>query len=356
MQDSLEQQLFFMRYAVALGEKSRLIAPPNPWVGCLIVKNGEILGEGSTQEPGGDHAEIVALNQAGILAKGATAYVTLEPCAHLGRTPPCTGALIKSGIAHVIIALEDPDQHVSGKGIATLKKAGIKVSVGIAQKEAEASLTPYLFHRKNKRPYTILKLASSLDGRTAAADQSSKWITSESARHNVHQLRAASCAIGVGSNTARLDQPQLTARNLDVAFYQPKKVLLDLCGKSPKEGADYDYIYTTNPDHSYAHAFIFAKETFFEHVLDHLGSENVISFLVEGGAATHAALLPFAQQLTIYYGNCLLGPKGLPSFPTLEIKSIDKAPRFTLESVARFENDVRLDYKMTERREPSPGI
>lgn len=346
MQDQIEQQHFFMRYAIALGEKARLIAPPNPWVGCLIVKSGEILAEGATQSAGGDHAEIVALKQAGVLAKGATAYVTLEPCAHQGRTPPCVQALIKAGIIHVIIAVQDPDHNVSGKGIAALKAAGIKLTLGIAQKEAMLSLRPYLFHRKTARPYTILKLASSLDGRTAAADQSSKWITSQTARHDVHHLRASCCAIAVGSNTARLDRPKLTVRELDVAHHQPKKILLDFCGKSPKEGADYDYIFTTNKDHPYKSATVLAKETFFEHMLDHLGRNNIISLLVEGGAATHSVMLPFAQQLTIYYGSCLLGFKGLPSFSGLFIETIDAAPRLQLENMSRFDNDVRLDYSM----------
>lgn len=168
MRDLIEQQHFFMRYALSLGEQARLIAPPNPWVGCVIVKNQEIVGEGYTQFFGGAHAEVMALEQAKAYAAGATAYVTLEPCAHHGQTPPCAQALVKAGIKQVVIPFEDPDPQVSGKGIAYLRAAGIDVIIGVASDEAKRSLYPYLFHRQTNRPYTILKLASSLDGRTAA--------------------------------------------------------------------------------------------------------------------------------------------------------------------------------------------
>lgn len=336
-----------MRYALSLGEKGRLMAPPNPWVGCVIVKNQEIVGEGHTQSFGGAHAEAVALEQAKGYAKGATAYVTLEPCAHHGQTPPCTEALIKAGIKQVVIPFKDPDPRVSGKGIAALQAAGIDIIIGIAKDEAERSLRPYLFQRQTGRPYTILKLASSLDGRTAAQDGSSKWITGECARRDVHLLRATCQGIVVGSNTARLDKPRLTVRNIDQPHNQPKRILIDICGKSPKEGADYDLIFTTNRHHPYKKAYILPKESFIEEALTLLGKERIVSLLIEGGAATHVAFLPYAQQLTIYYGNCLLGSEGLASFPNLSIKTIKVAPRFTLEGVYRFDQDVRFDYKIS---------
>src|ERR1700733_11932243 len=199
MRESKEQQLFFIRWAIQLGERGRHTAPPNPWVGCVIVKGGSILGEGYHEATGAKHAEVMAIEKAGVLARGATAYVSLEPCPHQGRTPPCVDALIKAGIQQVVIPLLDPDPHVSGKGVARLKKAGIEVVVGIGQEEAARSLEPYLFQRVTKRPFCVLKSAISLDGRTAAADGSSHWITSDEARQDVHRLRAESQAILVGA-------------------------------------------------------------------------------------------------------------------------------------------------------------
>ncbi|NGX54370.1 MAG: Riboflavin biosynthesis protein RibD [Chlamydiae bacterium] len=146
MQETKEQQQFFMRLAIALGEKGRTTAPPNPWVGCLIVRDGESVGEGYHKAPGEPHAELVALKQAGILARRATAYITLEPCAHFGRTAPCVSALIEAGIARVMIPFLDPDPQVSGKGVHALEEAGITVVVGVAAEDASRSLEPYLHH------------------------------------------------------------------------------------------------------------------------------------------------------------------------------------------------------------------
>src|SRR5579885_1807270 len=168
MRDPAVQQQFFMRWAIQLGEKGRVTAPPNPWVGCVIVKDGEIVGEGYHVAPGSPHAEVIALEQAGVLAKGATAFISLEPCAHFGRTPPCVDALILAGIKKVVIPFPDPDPLVQGKGIKVLQNAGVEVEVGAASQEAEQSLEPYLYHRRTKMPYCILKTAVSLDGRTAA--------------------------------------------------------------------------------------------------------------------------------------------------------------------------------------------
>ncbi|MCH9609702.1 MAG: Riboflavin biosynthesis protein RibD [Chlamydiales bacterium] len=341
MEEPVAQQHFFMTYALSLGEKARLTAPPNPWVGSIVVKNGTIVGEGWTSSYGGAHAEVVALEKAGGAAKGATVYATLEPCSHTGRTPPCVDALIKAKVARVILPFEDPDPLVSGQGIAALQRAGIEVKVGVAKEEAERSLRPYLFHRKYRRPYTILKLASSLDGRTAAFDATSKWITGEEARRDVHRLRAASCAIAVGANTARIDHPALTVRGIDEPFAPPKRILFDRSLEVSSEG--YDSVFTTKPSDQ-KNLFVVDEEAYFEQALEILGAQNIIQLLVEGGAKIHSGLFPFAQQLTFYLGNCLLGPKGLPSFSHLPSPSIKEVQRLQLEGVYRFENDIRLDY------------
>ena len=206
---NLEEDAKFMAEAIEVAEKARFWSSPNPWVGVVVVAKGEVVGKGftgpfnatdvaenSTQpEEGfessvGVHAEIAALAQAGKFANGATLYTTLEPCNHHGRTSPCTDAIIQAGIKRVVVALVDPDKRVSGSGVESLRSAGIEVDVGQNSAGAEKQLTPYLHHRHTGRPYVFLKLAATLDGRIAAPDGSSNWITGEEARIDVHKLRA----------------------------------------------------------------------------------------------------------------------------------------------------------------------
>ena len=230
-----------MRRAVSLAQEARLDAPPNPWVGCVIVKEGKIVGEGFTQPPGKAHAEIMALQQAGTQAIDSEVYVTLEPCAHYGRTPPCTKALIAAGVSRVIVGIEDPDSNVKGKGIAQLKEAGIVVELGIQEDSIQTLLTPYLHHRKTGLPYCIAKAGMSLDGRIAAADGSSKWISSPEARAHAHQLRAESQAIMVGAGTALADQPQLTVRDVvKRPLRPPLRVVWDPNGKTTQASPLFD--------------------------------------------------------------------------------------------------------------------
>lgn len=354
MQENKEQQLFFIRWAIQIAEKGRFTAPPNPWVGCLIVKEGGIIAEGYHVAPGKPHAEVVALEKAGILAKGATVYVNLEPCCHYGRTPPCVNALIKAGIRKVVIALLDPDSRVSGKGVECLKQAGIEVVVGIGREEAEKSLAPYLHQRTLGRPLVVLKAAASLDGKTAAIDGSSQWITGNEARADVQKLRAESQAIIVGASTALIDRPRLTVRGIELQK-QPLRVLLDAQGKVPAEGPLADI--------SLASTLVFtgsesAKEKWekcgveviqpqsLKDMLQELGKRGILQALVEGGSHVHASFIKegLANRFVLYMGNCLLGPKGMSLLPNLEIENIGEAPRWRLDGVQRFENDVRLDY------------
>ena len=196
--DSVQDQSL-MAGAIARAAHGRLLAPPNPWVGCVIVTDNGTSFEGGTQRPGGQHAERVALDAAGPRARGATLYTTLEPCSHTGRTGPCTDAIIDAGLGRVVVAILDPDDNVAGTGVEQLKQAGIDVTVGPGSEAAEAQLGPYLHHRRTGRPWVVNKVASTLDGRTAAADGSSQWITGERARADVHQLRAESDAILAGA-------------------------------------------------------------------------------------------------------------------------------------------------------------
>lgn len=356
MQETKEQQLFFMRWAIELGEKGRLTAPPNPWVGCVVVKDGEILGEGYHVAPGEKHAEVIALEKAGKLAKGATLYVSLEPCVHQGRTPPCVNILVDSGIRRVVIPLLDPDHNVSGKGVKYLQQAGIDVVVGIGAEDAARSLQPYLHHRKTKRPFCLLKAAMSLDGRTAAADGSSQWITGEEAKENAHQLRAESQAILIGSQTALTDLPQLTVRGIAVRK-QPLRVVLDRGGKVPAMGPLFDttlaptMIFTCNSEkktewEQKGVEVIVSKDLVLEEVLEELGKREILQVLVEGGSHIHSTFIKAKQahHFTLYIGGCLLGDEGKPLLSDFPVGNINQAPRWTLENVKRFGNDVRLDY------------
>jgi diaminohydroxyphosphoribosylaminopyrimidine deaminase/5-amino-6-(5-phosphoribosylamino)uracil reductase len=235
------QPSFFMSQAIKLGDKSRIISPPNPWVGCVIVKEGEIIGRGSTETYGGSHAEIKALKEAGENARGSTVYVTLEPCPNHGKTPPCTDALIQAKVKKVVIALIDPDPKVLGRGIQKLREANIDVEVGLLEEKAKKSLLPYLHHRETGMPFCILKAAISIDGKIAAKDGTSLWITGEKARKDVHQIRAESQAVLVGTNTILEDSPSLTVRYVQPSgFRPPLRVLLDISGKIKAQGPLFD--------------------------------------------------------------------------------------------------------------------
>ena len=194
-----------MDRALTRGETARRRTAPNPWVGAIVVRDGEIVGQGATQPPGGAHAEIEALREAGDRARGATVYTTLEPCSHQGRTGPCVVALAEAGVGRVVVALEDPDPLVAGRGVAQLRELGITVDVGIGTEAAGRALAPYLLHRRAGRAFTVVKTAMSLDGRIAARDGSSQWITGAASRADAHRLRAESQAIVIGAGTALAD-------------------------------------------------------------------------------------------------------------------------------------------------------
>ena len=202
----------WMARAVALAEGGRGAASPNPMVGAVLVLDGRVVGEGFHRAAGEPHAEVAALAAAGPLAAGATCYVTLEPCAHHGRTPPCVDALLQAGVARVVAALTDPDRRVDGAGLARLRAAGVTVTVGVGAEAAAEQNAAYLTHRRLGRPRVTLKAAASLDGKVAAPDGSSQWITGPAARADAHRLRAEADAVAVGAGTARADDPRLTAR------------------------------------------------------------------------------------------------------------------------------------------------
>ncbi len=221
-----QQDQLYMARALRLAEKGLWTTDPNPRVGCVIVSNGKIVGEGWHEVTGEAHAEINALNQAKEQAKGATCYVTLEPCCHHGRTPPCTDALIKAGIARVVVAMTDPNPIVASKGIEQLLKAGIAVDTGVLSNEAETLNAGFFMRMRHERPFVRCKLGMSLDGRTAMASGESQWITSQDARRDVQALRARSSAVMTGAGTVLADNPKLTVRENELPLHipQPKKV------------------------------------------------------------------------------------------------------------------------------------
>lgn len=258
-----------MHLAVTSAGDARLRSRPNPWVGAVVVSpSGEVF-TGSTREPGKAHAEVVALNAAGKNAIGATLYSTLEPCGHTGRTGPCTAAIIESGISRVVVGTLDPDTNVSGSGVQQLRNAGITVEVGVLEHEVRTQLAPYLHHRSTGRPFVVLKMASTIDGRIAAADGSSQWITGETARKRVHQLRAESDAIVVGAGTVRADNPSLTVR--DVQGPSPRRIVL---GEIDSQAKIHPCTQWTGS---------------LTDLLDTLGKEGVVQLLVEGGSRVAAS-------------------------------------------------------------------
>jgi diaminohydroxyphosphoribosylaminopyrimidine deaminase/5-amino-6-(5-phosphoribosylamino)uracil reductase len=363
-----------MAEAVALGERGRLTAAPNPWVGCVVVAaDGEIVGRGFHRRAGEPHAEVHALQEAGERARGATAYVTLEPCAHQGRTPPCAPALVEAGIRRVVVAVLDPDERVAGRGVDLLRAAGVTVDVGAGAGAASRSLAPYLHHRRTGRPLCLLKTAASLDGRTAAADGTSQWITGPAARADAHRLRAESGAVVVGAGTAVADQPALTWRNLDfeagLVPPQPLRVLLDAGGRVPPTGPLFDpslaptLVLTTAAADPATRTEWKAAGAEVEEVppasaagaggvdlaaaLDVLGRRGVLQAMVEGGATVHGAFLRagLADRIVVYTGGVVLGHGGAPLFGGPGPSTLEEASRWRLVAVRQVGGDARLDWE-----------
>ncbi len=323
-----------MRRALAQAATVRSTTAPNPWVGCVIVPpdsaaDAGTVFAGATAPPGGPHAELAALVEAGGAAQGATLYVTLEPCAHHGRTPPCTDAIIEAGVARVVVGIEDPDARVAGRGLAALRAAGVEVTVGVAADEVAEQLAPYRKHRTTGQPWVVLKMAASLDGRTAAPDGTSRWITGEAARRDVHRLRSRSDAVLVGAGTVRSDDPALTVRLDDgVEREQPLRVVL---GKAPAD-AQAQPVLELSGD--------------LGEVLDELGRRGVLQLLVEGGASVahdfHAAGL--VDRYVLYLAPLLFGgDDGRPIFAGPGAGTIGDVWKGRLVSIEQLGEDLRVE-------------
>lgn len=325
-----------MSRAIELGASVRASTPPNPWVGCVLQTVDGALFEGATQPVGGPHAEAVALaaaQDAGASTVGATAWVTLEPCSHHGRTPPCADALIEAGVARVVVALEDPDPKVAGHGLERLVAAGVEVVLGSRGVEAADSLAPYLHHRRTGRPWVVLKLASSLDGRTAAPDGSSRWITGPAARADAHGLRAESDAVLVGAGTVRTDNPSLTVRDAPAPRGDPVRVVL---GAAPADANVHPCLERSGD---------------LGELLDELGALGHVQLLVEGGAsvahAFHRARL--VDRYVVYVAPVLFGgDDGRGMFAGPGAASMADVLRGRLRRITPIGDDLRIDLDPTE--------
>ena len=230
----------YIERAIELARRGSGLVSPNPMVGAVVVSDGAIVGEGFHEGPGLPHAEIMALNHAGERARGATLYTSLEPCDHYGRTPPCTEAIVRAGIARVVSATRDPNPVVDGQGVRTLRARGVEVREGVLADEADRLNEAFAKHVRTGMPFVIWKAAASLDGKVAARDGSSRWITGEAARADVHRLRAWADAIVVGAGTALADDPELTVRDPDYRGRPPIRVLVDARGRVGPSGDLFD--------------------------------------------------------------------------------------------------------------------
>ena len=319
-----------MGLALALGERHLGCTAPNPSVGCVIVKDGVVVGRGWTQPGGRPHAETEALARAGAAAQGATAYVTLEPCSNWGKTPPCCKGLVEAGIRRVVIGCLDPDPRVDGKGIAWLREAGLEVVVGVREAEAlEQNLGLYRRIR-DQRPMVGLKLALSLDGRIATRTGDSKWITGPAARAFGHRLRATHDAIMVGSGTALADDPELSCRLPGLEGRSPVRVVMDRRGRLPETSR----LVATAAELPLVHVTAADGETSLEAVLTRLAGRGITRLLVEGGAGLATSFLRAGpvDRLYIFRAGCLIGGDGAAAVESLGIERMAAVQRWQLVS------------------------
>lgn len=339
-----ERDTSHMERALTNAASVQGLTAPNPWVGCVVALADGGTVDGLTHPAGGPHAEAHALDQLGGAAQGATLYVTLEPCAHHGRTPPCTDAIIAAGIERVVVAIEDPDPQVGGRGIAALRAAGIAVEIGAGAGEATRLLAPYLTHRRTGRPSVVLKLAATLDGRTAAPDGTSRWITGPEARADAHRLRAASDAILVGAGTVRDDDPALTVRGVESPLpgivHEPLRVVL---GHAPPDARVHPAVEMSGD---------------LGEVLDELGRRGVLQLLVEGGptvaGAFHRAGL--VDHYVVYLAPAIFGgDDARPLFTGAGASTIDALWRGSVAGIERFGDDLRIDLRPPPA-DPTHGV
>jgi len=351
-----------MARALELAERGLTTTHPNPRVGCVIARDGKIVGEGWHERAGEAHAEVVALGAAGAAAAGASAYVTLEPCSHFGRTPPCADALIQAQLARVVFAIEDPNPQVGGRGALRLREAGIKVESGLLAPEAEELNAGFLSRMRRGRPWVRIKLAMSLDGRTALGNGLSRWITGEAARADVQKWRARSSAILTGIGTILADDPRLDVRAA-AGRHQPLRVILDSRLRTPATarileppGAVLLFSAYDEPVRRRALEERGAKieelagaKLNLEHVLKRLAALEINEVLVEAGPTLAGAILQggFADELLLYIAPILLGPQARALVQLPQLTDLAHSRRFTIIDTHNIEPDLRLRLRPT---------
>ena len=346
--------LFWMRRAIELARLGQYSTKPNPNVGCVIVKDAQLLGEGFHPRAGQPHAEVFALRQAGEQARGATAYVTLEPCAHYGRTPPCAKALVDAGVVKVVVACPDPNPLVAGKGVQILKDAGIQVDVGVAEAEARQLNLGFLKAMATGMPYVRLKVASSLDGRTAMASGESKWITGTAARADVQHWRAISAAVLTGIDTVLADDCLLNVRHLagvddTHSVVQPKRIILDRQGRLPLSAQilqQPETVMVMGPYRAELEALgviQLAVQPLATLLAKLVQQHQIYDVLVEAGATLSTAFLQegWVDEVISYVAPTLLGRSARTMF-NAEFEQMAEQLRFKLYDVTQLGDDVRL--------------
>ncbi len=344
-----------MARALQLAARGLYTTTPNPRVGCVIVKDGRVVGEGWHQRAGTPHAEIHALHAAGDAARGATVYVTLEPCSHHGRTPPCAEALINAGVARVVAAMKDPNPLVAGGGIAMLTLAGIQAEVGLMEAEARALNPGFVSRMTRQRPWVRLKTASTLDGKTALANGASQWITGDAARADVQRLRARACAILTGSGTVLADDPRMNVRDIDIGR-QPLRVVVDSALRTPADAAILPALIAcshADPDRRSALEQAGAEvivlpaadgRVDLTALLTRLAQRGVNELHVEAGAALNGALLAagLVDEWVAYMAPMAVGDVARGLFAHAALTSLGAASRFHLADARQLGGDLRL--------------
>ena len=342
----------WMQKAIELAKLGQYSTRPNPNVGCVIVKDGQWVGEGFHPRAGQPHAEVFAMRQAGESAKGATAYVTLEPCAHYGRTPPCAKGLVEAGVSKVVVACADPNPLVAGKGVDILRQAGIEVETGVCEQQAAQLNQGFLKAMATGVPYVRLKVASSLDGRTAMASGESKWITGAESRQDVQHWRAISGAVITGIDTILADDPQLNVRSLDdidiATIVQPKRVILDRQGRLPLNAqilSAPETVMVMGPfRQELAKLGVVQLEVqSLKDLLTTLKDFQIYDVLVEAGATLSTAFLQekLVDELISYVAPTFLGQSARAMF-NAEFETMAQQLRFKLQDVHQFGDDIRL--------------
>mgnify|MGYP001770198103 FL=1 len=350
----------WMELAFYLAKQGTAQTSPNPLVGAVVVKDGEVVGFGAHLKAGEAHAEVHALNMAGEKAKGATLYVTLEPCSHYGKTPPCCNLIIEKGIQKVVVATLDPNPLVSGNGVKALQAAGVEVEVGILANEGE-QLNKVFFHFiQTKTPFVTLKYAATLDGKIATKTGDSKWITGEDARKDVHRYRERHDGILVGVNTIIKDNPSLTCRLPD-RKRTPKRIILDTHLRIPLEAKvlndqeaetwvicqDGKCKKKEEIEKLGAKVFPLQNQLEIPAILKMLGEHGITSLFVEGGAMVHASFLEAraVNELIVYFAPKILGDQGgLSAVSGKEVFKMEEAYQFQMQSVSKIGEDLKIVF------------